>query len=164
MNRIMVVAGVVVLWIRVFAPSVFAQGEHLVVNNLSTPSAPEINWHDSLESGWRESRATGRPMVIFITEDHCQYCEAMKNSTWCESSVRSRIGTGFVAIRLTPRHNGKTLDRIRVPMYPTTLIGSPAGKVIGHRTGYQPPSDLHGLLSEAGNRIQSRRDGLNTTR
>jgi protein disulfide-isomerase len=76
----------------------------------------------------------------------------MKRETWCNDSIRRRIASGFVAIRLSPRKNAATLNRIDVKMYPMTLIGVPRGKVIGHRRGYQPPADLHQLLTEAKNR------------
>ena len=138
--------------------------QHFVVNSLSMPGSPEISWHNSLESGWRESRRSGRPMVIFITSDRCKYCDAMKQSTWCESSVRRRIGRGFVAIRLKPGQNDESLSRIDVPMYPTTIVGSPAGKVIAHRTGFQPPGSLHELLTDAVGGILSRRNPISQRR
>ena len=139
--------------------------EHrLVINRLATPGPPPIMWHESLESGWQASRTSGRPMLIFITSDHCDYCDAMKSSTWCESSIRDRVGSGFVAIRLKRDRNKKSLSRVKVAIYPTTLIGTPEGKVIGKRFGYQPPSRLHQLLSEAGDRMVSRRGSVSQVR
>lgn len=160
MKRIMVGQGTglaILFLVSCQVTRVSAEEPHLVVNRLTIPAATDIAWHDSLESGWRVSRESGLPMVIFITSEHCTYCDAMQSSTWCESSVRERIGAGFIAIRLRQGHNDKTLGRIRIPMYPTTLIGTPEGKVIGHRSGFQPPGGLHQLLSEAG-RWMTRRD------
>ena len=166
MNRIMVGLGLgsALLLASGLPTAASAEEHHLVVNSLTMPGAAEITWHDSLESGWRASRASGRPMVIFITSDHCHYCDAMKSTTWCESTVRDRVGRGFIAIRLQQGRNEATLSRIKVPVYPTTLIGTPAGKVIGKRTGYQPPGSLHQLLSEAGDRILSRRGSVSQAR
>lgn len=108
-----------------------------------------IRWHDSLDSGWEESRRRNIPMVIYITTERCRYCDAMKRDTWCDYSVLHRVAKDFVAIRLTPQRNTATLNRIRIAAYPTTLIGIPEGKIIGRRVGYQPPAELHGLLSES---------------
>jgi protein disulfide-isomerase len=113
---------------------------------VSTTAA--ISWHADLRSGWQESRRRGVPMVIFITSENCTYCEAMKRTTWCDGSITQRISRGFVAIRLNPTRNAATLGRINVKMYPTTLVGVPAGKIVAHREGYQPPGQLHQLLSE----------------
>ncbi len=159
MNRIMVALGFgsVVLMFCGTMTSATAEQQHLVVNSLTMPGDAEISWHDSLESGWQVSKATGRPMVIFITSDRCTYCDAMKMSTWCESSIRDRVGNGFVAIRLKQGRNEKSLSRVEVDVYPTTLIGSPEGKVVAKRLGFQPPGSLHQLLSEASNRILARR-------
>lgn len=118
--------------------------------------APVV-WHETLEDGWRESRRRGIPMVIYITSDRCSYCDAMKRNTWCDESIRHRLSREFVAIRLKRGRNSATLGRIDIQTYPTTLVGVPEGKIVSHRTGYQPPSALHGLLTEAKNRRRSRR-------
>lgn len=108
----------------------------------------DVVWHDDLDTGWRESRRRNVPMVIFITRDQCRYCQAMKHNTWCDRSVRERLASGFVAIRLTPQDNARVLNRIKVEMFPMTLIGSPQGKIIDHRTGYQPPQAIDRLLGK----------------
>ncbi len=115
----------------------------------SSVSGPNVQWHEDLKTGWAESRRRNVPMVIFITSDHCHYCDAMKRDTWCNESVRSRLSNDFVAIRLDPTRNAATLGRIKIKMYPTTLIGHPKGKVTDHRLGYQSASAIHGLLSQA---------------
>ncbi len=150
-NRFMVLGGLGALAIltslenRLLAEMPRSTGPVLAT---STVTAPTIQWHEDLNSGWRESRRRNVPMVIFITSDHCSYCDAMKRDTWCDGSIRTRIAGGFVAIRLNPRRNAATLSRIRVKMYPTTLVGLPQGKVVGHRLGYRPPAALHQLLSD----------------
>lgn len=110
---------------------------------------PLVTWHTDLQSGWRESKRLGVPMVIFITSEDCVYCDAMKQNTWCNQSIKQRLANKFVAIRLNPKRNGSTLDRIKIETYPTTLLGSPNGKVIAHRVGYQPPEALQAFLVEA---------------
>ncbi|MFK8112588.1 MAG: thioredoxin family protein [Rubripirellula sp.] len=105
-----------------------------------------VVWHESLQSGWEESRRRDVPMVIYITSDNCQYCDAMKRDTWCDQSIRQRLANGFVAIRLTAGRNSETINRINLKMFPATLIGVPQGKIVDHRFGYQPPSEIHGIL------------------
>ena len=116
-----------------------------------------IVWHTDLQSGWREAKRRNVPMVIFITTESCIYCDAMKRDTWCNQSVRDRLSGKFVAIRLTKKLNQKTLSRIKVPTYPTTLFGTPNGKIIGHRAGYQPPAEMHGFLTEAESTVANSR-------
>jgi len=109
----------------------------------------QLEWFEDLETGWREAKRSGRPMLIFITSGSCQFCDAMKQRTLDDSAVRRRLAKGFVPIRLRPDRNAAVLSRITVKAFPTTLLAMPAGKVIGHRVGYQPPAQLHALLSEA---------------
>lgn len=145
MNRFMVLLGFGSLLLPF--PAVMAEMPR-AIGTTSSSTTPSIVWHETLDSGWKESRRRNVPMVIYITTEQCHYCDAMKRDTWCEASVRQRIAQGFVAIRLTPRRNSTTLNRIEVNGYPTTLVGVPQGKIVSHRFGYQPPAGLHGLLSE----------------
>ena len=150
MNRFMVWLGCTIVFLTWMFPLSPVHAEMpRVANMLRLPKAATIRWHDSLDSGWNESRRRNLPMVIFITTEPCRYCDAMKRDTWCERSVLRRIAGSFVAIRLTPHRNSSTLNRIDVKTYPTTLVGIPEGKIVGHRTGYQPPAALHGLLSDS---------------
>ncbi|PHQ32869.1 thioredoxin family protein [Rhodopirellula bahusiensis] len=127
----------------------------LSVSNASRSSATDLvsaetpMWHDNFESGWAAARRSGRPMLIFITSEHCRFCDAMKQNTLCDASIRSRLANGFVPIILRTDTNPEILARIPVQTYPTTLLAVPRGKVIAHRVGYQPPDRLHELLGLA---------------
>jgi hypothetical protein len=126
-----------------------AKADSPMVRLIASPVERQSNiiWHGDLDSGWRESKRTGRPMVIFITSSHCRYCDAMKAATWRDLGINSRVGNEFVAVQLCPERNAKELSRIQVDVYPTTLVALPQGKVIDHRKGYQPPDLLHALLN-----------------
>ncbi|MGB7345217.1 MAG: thioredoxin family protein [Pirellulaceae bacterium] len=119
-----------------------------IQGTVNNAAAVPVAWHTDLQSGWREAKRLDIPMVIFITTDDCVYCDAMNQNTWCDQSVQQRLAGKFVAIRLNPRNNQKTLSRIKVDTFPTTLLGTPNGKVIGHRIGYQPPAALQTFLSD----------------
>ncbi len=135
------------------SPHCFAEHASVVSAISASAALPEsIQWHDDLASGWQAAKATGRPMVIFITSSNCRYCDAMKQTTWIDREIRSRVSGGFVAIRLTPEHNSSELSRVNVQMYPTTIVALAQGKVIDHQAGFQPSAKLHHLLD----RVQTR--------
>ena len=108
-----------------------------------------VSWHEDFDLGWRAAQKSGRPMVIFITSKRCHYCDAMKRDTWRDRGILQRVKDKFVAIRLSPERNAKVLERIEVPAYPATLIGHPDGKILAHKFGYQPPTEMHRLLETA---------------
>ncbi|QDT08516.1 hypothetical protein K239x_04550 [Planctomycetes bacterium K23_9] len=126
----------------------------------STAEQTPVAWHTSLQSGWREAKRRGVPMVIYITTQDCVYCDAMKQNTWCNQSVQQRLAGKFVAIRLNKLRNRQTLSRISVDTFPTTLLGTPNGKVIGHRVGYQPPEALQSFLAEANRNRVTKAPGI----
>ncbi len=152
MKRIMVTNGCLLLLVIfsmvAFSPSLLADNQQ----RFATTKAREpgkVYWHTDFDAGWREAKQKNLPMLIYITSDNCTYCNAMKRNTWCNNAVESHVARGFVAIELKPNRNTKALSRIEVKTYPTTLLGLPAGKVLGHRIGYQPPAEMQKFLSKA---------------
>ncbi len=132
------------------------EAQHPSMVSLASPIAnvpADVEWHDDLASGWRAAKLSGRPMVIFITSASCRYCEIMKQTTWVDTGIRNRIAGGFIAIRLTPQRNASELSRVKVKMFPTTLVAVPEGKVVAHREGYQPSANLHHLLDRVHSRL-----------
>lgn len=157
MNRIMVVLGLGSLLLAVVSvPNLRAEMPRFVSAS-GVPTTAPVVWHKSLKSGWAEARRRDVPMVIYITSENCQYCEAMKRDTWCDHAIGQRLSHDFVAIRLTPKENLETINRIKLKMFPATLIGLPQGKIIDHRYGYQPSGEIHQVLSNAKARRASRR-------
>lgn len=132
-----------------FAKNGFGGGQELA-SATAAGSGPvnEPRWHEELESGWQASKETGRPMVIFITSKQCTFCDAMKENTLCDPTVRERLFRRFVPIQLRPDANNRVLSRIKVTTFPTILVAHPRGKVLAHRIGYQPVDRFHELLSE----------------
>lgn len=116
-------------------------------------SGEGVVWHEDFQKGWSVARKTGLPMVIFITSKRCHFCDAMKRNTWCDGAVLKNVKEKFVAIRLTPERNSETLKRIDVPAFPTTLIGHPDGRIVGHRVGFQPPAAMKTFLQGIGKTI-----------
>ena len=149
MNRLMVCLGLGSLLFLGTTRFVSAEYPVSIQGASGSKMASMVTWHTDLQSGWREAKRRNVPMVIFITMEPCVYCDAMKRDTWCNQDVQNRMAGNFVAIRLNKMRNSDTLSRISVGTYPTTLLGTPNGKVVGHRLGYQPPDKLQAFLSEA---------------
>lgn len=105
-----------------------------------------MGWRDSLAEGWKDAKSTGLPMVIFITSENCIYCKAMEKKTWCSEQVREQIGGRFIPVRLIAGRNVKSLSKVSVDVYPTTLLATPEGDVVAHRKGFQPPERIRALL------------------
>lgn len=160
MNRIMVLLlGSTLLLLGILAPMGDASAEMpRLTSSSARPLAPRVTWHRDLNSGWAEAIRRKVPMVIYITTERCRYCDAMKRDTWCNELVQSDLAGDFVAIELSPQANASTLGRIDVKTYPTTLIGVPEGKIVEHRTGYQPAAEMRSLLRGVKNRMLARRD------
>lgn len=107
---------------------------------------PGIAWYDDFQAGWAASKRTGRPMLIYITPRHCHYCTQMKQQTLDNDEIVRRVSAEVIAVRLNPEDHGEILAKIRLKMYPTTLVAWPRGKVANHRVGFQTRDQLAELL------------------
>lgn len=105
-----------------------------------------IQWHRNFNQGWAAAKNANRPLLIYITAPGCVYCDAMKRDTWCDAAIETEVTDDFIAIELSPEQNAEVLSRIKVQAYPMTLVGSPEGKILDHRVGYQPPHEMRQLL------------------
>lgn len=151
MNRVMdwAIGGVILAVGSLISGNAIAQ---FPLSGLGAGFKKQIFWHDNLDSGWRESQRTGRPMVIYITAAQCRYCDAMEQITWHDRAIETRVSEQFVAVQLSAERNARELNRIHVAMYPMTIVAVPQGKVVDHCKGFQPPELIIELLNRAASR------------
>lgn len=114
--------------------SVFAQ----------TPSSskPEskVRWTESVPTALKQSRETGRPLIVYFTADYCGYCRKMERETWSDSGVARRIQNEFVALKLDAEQNEELVARLGVKGLPTTIIFDADGQRVQTISGYSRPA------------------------
>jgi thiol-disulfide isomerase/thioredoxin len=116
-----------------------------------------IVWLHDEAKAMRQSRATGKPMLIDFRADWCSACKMLDKHTWADPAVQSEIKARFVPLSLDVSHESAATDRLakryEVAGLPTILIvvckvATPgAGCTLpregqGRFTGYVPPSEM----------------------
>ena len=81
----------------------------------------------ALESALKQSRTTGRPLVVDFWASWCKNCEAMEHTTFRDTTVRERLASDFVVVkfraeRLSDPAIKPVLDQFGVLGLPTYVI------------------------------------------
>lgn len=108
------------------------------------------NWHRDWQSAWRDSQAQNRPMVLFVTMEHCHYCDKMSRETYGDASVIDDLASGFVPASINSDTHPNLMRKLNVDVFPTTVIMGSDAKVIDSMTGYVGPEQLRRRLKAAG--------------
>ncbi len=140
----------VTLWVALaaascyHAPTAQAAPWDLLFRSRSHQSAPEpsakIPWLRDLNQGLQAAQSRQRPMLLFLSMDGCGYCQKMKGTTFTDGRVQRVIRDGYIPVSVKASEQPKLMRRLQIQSFPTTLIVSPQGKIVGNVRGYLPPS------------------------
>jgi thioredoxin-related protein len=114
------------------------------------------NWHRDWRSAWQASQAQSRPILLFVSMEHCYHCTRMCRTTYSDNQVRQDIEGRFVLASIDSGRNPDLVRRLNVRLFPTTLIIGSDGQVIDAMPGYLGPQQLRSRLKTAETRIASR--------
>jgi uncharacterized protein YyaL (SSP411 family) len=117
---------------------------------------PGKNWHRDCTSAFEESQAQGRPILFFVTMDHCFYCEKMCRETYSDNRLLEDIERDYVLASIDRNRCPKLVRKLNVRAFPTTVIVGPDDTVIDSMTGFVGPDQLRSRLKSAEAKIASR--------
>lgn len=117
---------------------------------------PGKNWHQDWTSAWKDSQTRGRPILFFVTMEHCHYCDKMCRETYRDDKVLEQLEREFVLASIDSDRYPNLVRKLNVEMFPTTVIVSPDARVIDSMSGYVGPERLRVRLQAAGAKIARR--------
>lgn len=112
----------------------------LFVCFVTTNALAEIPWRHSPEETITAARASGKPILVFVTTDWCHYCKKMKKETWADASVDAAVSQNFETLLLDGDRDSRIVKRLGLRGYPATLLYSPDGYFISQQGGFMPPT------------------------
>jgi thioredoxin-related protein len=113
-------------------------------------------WHRDWNSAWDASQAEGRPILIFVTNKCCYYCEKMRTETYGNSLVVDEIQREFVPASIDSKSHPDIVKRLNVRLFPTTFIIGSDGTVIDSKPGFVGPDQLRSWLRTSEMKIARR--------
>lgn len=105
-----------------------------------------IAWHSDVAQAWQQAQLEQRPLVVYVTHDHCVFCEKMQQQTWRDDRVARAIREGFVPLAVDGSQPSALTKELAVTAYPATFVISPQAVVLERINGYVPPEKLAARL------------------
>lgn len=116
--------------------------------NPAAGQAHPISWDRDLERAWQSAQQRQRPLLLYVTSEHCHYCTLMKQQTWRHPAVASAVNQSFVAAEVSTNFKDRVAEALQIRALPTTLVISPERKVLARFDGYIRPDQLIKQLEE----------------
>ncbi|MBW3543614.1 MAG: thioredoxin family protein [Planctomycetes bacterium] len=94
-----------------------------------------VAWLTEFSKAQRESRRLNRPLLVHFYADWCTPCRRMERTVLENASVRERLASGFVAVKIDSDRHPELVRRFDVQSLPTDLIFSPDGRLLSATQG-----------------------------
>jgi thioredoxin-related protein len=116
---------------------------------LAAVEPASIAWHHDVTRAWQSTQQQGRPLLVFVTTNHCMYCTKMKQGTYSNAAVAATINRSFVPLVLDGEAPSPLLKDLAVKAFPATFIISPGAVILDRMDGYVAPDKLMARLAAA---------------
>ena len=111
--------------------------------------ADEIRWQRDVNQVVRSARVSGKPILIFVTAQWCHYCQKMKQETLRDPRLVSAVSSSFEALVIDGDRNAQWVSQLGVTGFPTTLLYSNDGILLGRKAGFMGPAEMDQWLKSS---------------
>jgi hypothetical protein len=108
-----------------------------------------LHWETNSDKAWKDTVASGRMLLVYITTDGCIHCKRMERDTLANAEVTAQIRQGFVAAKVQAQDQPALIERLGVRLYPAMIIFAPDSQVVDVIGGYQTPQEMRTRLAAA---------------
>lgn len=101
------------------------------------------------------------PYLVYFHDSSKRQAKKMLKSTWADEKVQSLVEDQFLAAVFYPFEDGeqvRLISEFNVYSFPSLLIFSPDGKILGKAEGYLAPETLYAILNKHLSQLQYKDD------
>jgi thioredoxin-related protein len=112
-------------------------------------SAQDVKWRHDYVAARKEATETGRPLLLDFGTEACFWCKKLDATTFRDPRVVKRLNEGFIAVKIDAQKHPRMTEALQIDGFPTLILASPEGNVIGRHAGYADAAQLTALLGKA---------------
>jgi tetratricopeptide (TPR) repeat protein len=103
-----------------------------------------VQWIQSVDAALADAKKTGRPILLDMYTDWCEWCHALDDTTYVDSTFID-YSRKFTMARVNAEVDTANASKYHVKSYPTVLVLRPDGTEIDRVVGY---SRAPGFMAE----------------
>ena len=114
-----------------------------------TASAQDVKWRTDYTAARKEATETGRALLLDFGTEACFWCKKLDATTFRDPKVVKLLNERFIPVKIDAQKHRQLTDALGIESYPTLVLASAEGKVIGRHVGYADVAQLTALLNKA---------------
>lgn len=124
-------------------------GVAVVLACAGSAGAQDIRWRHDYAAARREATAAGKPLLLDFGTEACTWCRKLDATTLKVPAVVELLNAHFIPVKVDGEREAELVRQARVESYPTLLVVSPDGRIVGRHDGYADAAKLLPLLRQA---------------
>lgn len=121
----------------------------LLFNEAMPAAAQDVRWRHDYTAARRESVETGKPLFVDFSTESCFWCKKLDAVTWRDPKIVKMLNEQFIPVKLDGEKETQLVKSLQVDGYPTLIVATAEGKVVGRHAGYLDPTQMAALLGKA---------------
>ncbi len=115
----------------------------------SQTPAEGVKWRHNYADALKESAETGKPILLDFGTDNCVYCRKLDATTFRDPRIVAMLNERFIPLKIDAHKEPRLTEAVAVESFPTLILASPEGKLLGRHIGYADVSKMTALLNKA---------------
>jgi thioredoxin-like negative regulator of GroEL len=116
-------------------------------------TAQEVQWRFDYNAARQEAQQKNRPLILDFGTENCFWCKKLDMTTFHDPTVMMILNERFIPLRIDADKDALLAETLRVTSYPTLVLASPDGKILGTLEGFLEPTRLHDHLQRVLNTV-----------
>jgi len=112
-------------------------------------AAQDVKWRHDYQAARKEAAAAGRPLLLDFGTENCFWCKKLDATTFRVPAVVEQLNGRFVLVKIDAEKDEWLARAAAVDSFPTLVLLSPDGKILGRHVGYADTAQLTALLAKA---------------
>ena len=106
-----------------------------------TPSGAntKIFTYSDVDRAWTAVQQSQRPLLLFVSTNHCFFCNKMESETYVHPQILASIQELFVTAKIKKEQNPELVVQLGIRAFPTTLLIAPNGNLVARIEGFADP-------------------------
>ena len=111
--------------------------------------AQDVKWRHDYSAARKEATASGKPMLLDFGTEACTWCKKLDATTFRNPAIVAALNDHFIPVKIDAEREAKLTEAVKVDSFPTLLLVSADGKIVGRHVGYADVAQMNGLLAKA---------------